>query len=69
MSTLYTHLQEDDLETLQMSYTSYSENKISRSMVAHFIGHLILKYREPRFQDVSIHYTQLGQLFLKMILC
>lgn len=50
---LWSVLQEDDLETLQMSYTSYSENKISKSMVAHFIGHLILKYREPRFLDVS----------------
>ena len=46
-------LQEDDLENLQMSYTSYSENKISEGMVAQFIIHLMLKYREPRFLEVN----------------
>ncbi|XP_060587658.1 uncharacterized protein LOC132743149 isoform X3 [Ruditapes philippinarum] len=52
-AVVYPFLGEDDLETLQMSYTSYSENKISKSMVAQFIIHLILKYREPRFQDME----------------
>lgn len=37
-----------------MSYTSYSENKISEGMVAQFIIHLVLKYREPRFLEVGI---------------
>ena len=36
-----------------MSYTSYSENKISEGMVAQFIIHLMLKYREPRFLEVN----------------
>lgn len=52
-AVVYPFLGEDDLETLQMSYTSYSENKISRTMVAQFIIHLVLKYREPRFQDME----------------
>ncbi|XP_052771420.1 uncharacterized protein LOC128211061 isoform X2 [Mya arenaria] len=65
-SVVYPFLQEDDLETLQMSYTSYSENKISRNMVAQFIIHLILKYREPRFQDMEnrlmpFHTQQAGK--------
>ncbi|KAL4231540.1 hypothetical protein ACF0H5_009121 [Mactra antiquata] len=52
-AVVYPFLGEDDLETLQMSYTSYSENKISQSLVANFIIHLILKFREPRFQDME----------------
>ncbi|XP_045189015.1 uncharacterized protein LOC123546637 isoform X2 [Mercenaria mercenaria] len=52
-AVVYPFLGEDDLETLQMSYTSYSENKISKTMVTQFIIHLVLKYREPRFQDME----------------
>ncbi|KAL3864299.1 hypothetical protein ACJMK2_005992 [Sinanodonta woodiana] len=52
-AVVYPFLGEDDLETLQMSYTSFSENKISCQLVAHFLIHLILKYREPRFLDME----------------
>ena len=38
-----------------MSYTSFSENKISEGMVAQFIIHLMLKYREPRFLEVQLN--------------
>lgn len=47
----YRSLDEEDLETLQMTYTSFSENKISGQLVCQFIMHLILKSREPRMFD------------------
>ncbi|RUS88807.1 hypothetical protein EGW08_003437 [Elysia chlorotica] len=52
-SVVYPFLNEDDLESLQMSYTSYSENRVSRQLVSSFIIHIILKYREPRFHDLE----------------
>ncbi|XP_064602471.1 uncharacterized protein LOC135468255 [Liolophura sinensis] len=52
-SAVYPFLIEDDLETLQMSYTSFSENKISSQLVSQFIVSIILKYREPRFLDME----------------
>ncbi|KAH3789098.1 hypothetical protein DPMN_167267, partial [Dreissena polymorpha] len=52
-SVVYPFLGEDDLETLQMNYTSFSENKVSKNMVSQFIIRLILKYREPRIQDME----------------
>lgn len=52
-SVVYPFLNEDDLESLQMSYTSYSENHISRRLVCDFLIHIILKYREPRFHDLE----------------
>lgn len=50
---VYPFLTEDDLESLQMSYTSFSENRISKQLVCNFIIHIILKYREPRFLDIE----------------
>lgn len=50
---VYPFLGEDDLETLQMGYTSFSENKISKKRVYEFMMYVILKYREPRFQDME----------------
>ncbi|XP_012934651.1 uncharacterized protein LOC101853915 [Aplysia californica] len=66
-SVVYPFLNEDDLESLQMSYTSYSENRISRQRVSSFIIHIILKYREPRFHDlenrlVAFQTSEGGQL-------
>ena len=45
--------QEDDLDSFQMNYTSFSENTISKTLVAEFIVYNIMKYREPRFIEVS----------------
>uniref|UniRef100_K1PSL5 Uncharacterized protein n=1 Tax=Magallana gigas TaxID=29159 RepID=K1PSL5_MAGGI len=50
---VYPFMGEDDLETLHMSYTSFSENKISPQLVCQFLMHLILKYREPCFQEME----------------
>ncbi|XP_048745050.2 uncharacterized protein LOC125658046 isoform X3 [Ostrea edulis] len=50
---VYPFMGEDDLETLHMSYTSFSENKISPQLVCQFVMHLILKYREPCFQEME----------------
>ncbi|XP_067657515.1 myosin-11-like [Haliotis asinina] len=52
-SAVYPFLGEDDLETLQMSYQSFSENRISPHIVSNFIIHIILKYREPRFLELE----------------
>ncbi|XP_013415715.1 uncharacterized protein LOC106177476 isoform X3 [Lingula anatina] len=52
-SIVFPFLQEDDLETLHMGYTSFSENKISKKRVLDFLMYIILKYREPRFQDME----------------
>lgn len=47
----YRNMDEEDLETLQMTYTSFSENKISGQLICQFIMHLILKSREPKMFD------------------
>ncbi|CAL1530077.1 unnamed protein product [Lymnaea stagnalis] len=52
-TAVYPFLNDDDFENLQMSYTSYSENKISSQHVASFIINIILKYREPRFHELE----------------
>ena len=49
-------LQEDDLETLHMGYTSFSENTISKQLVAEYFVYIITKYREPRFLEVCTHF-------------
>ncbi|KAI8789062.1 hypothetical protein BgiMline_000923 [Biomphalaria glabrata] len=57
-TAIYPFLNEDDFENLQMSYTSYSENKISQYHVASFLINLIIKHREPRFRDMEIKLVQ-----------
>ncbi|XP_041369445.1 uncharacterized protein LOC121383457 [Gigantopelta aegis] len=52
-SAVYPFLGEDDLESLQMSYQSFSENRISALLVFNYIIHIILKYREPRFLELE----------------
>ena len=47
------HLQEDDIETLHIGYTSFSENRVSKQLVVNYIIHTIIKYREPRFLEVT----------------
>ena len=44
--------QEEDLETLQIGYTSYSENKTSKTLVSEYIIYCIQRNREPRFAEV-----------------
>ncbi|CAH1784655.1 unnamed protein product [Owenia fusiformis] len=50
-SVVYPFASDDDLETLQMGYTSFSENKISKQLVCEYIMYIVLKYREPRFLE------------------
>lgn len=49
---------EEDLEQFTMGYTSFSENKISRQLVSEYFLYIILKYREPRFQEVEAKLLQ-----------
>jgi len=41
------------LDTVVIDYTSFTENKISRFFVLEFIISLILKGREPLYQEVK----------------
>ncbi|ELU04076.1 hypothetical protein CAPTEDRAFT_225603 [Capitella teleta] len=50
---VYPFLCEDDLETLHMGYTSFSENRISKNLVMEYVIHTIMKYREPRFLEME----------------
>ena len=49
---------EEDLEQFTMGYTSFSENKISQQLVSEYFLYIILKYREPRFQEVEAKLLQ-----------
>lgn len=49
---------EEDLEQFTMGYTSFSENKISRQLVSEYFLYIILKYREPRFQEIEAKLLQ-----------
>ncbi|KAH9524740.1 hypothetical protein Btru_027658 [Bulinus truncatus] len=57
-TAVYPFLNDDDYENLQMSYTSFSENKVSKHHVAAFVINLIIKYREPRFHDMENKLVQ-----------
>ena len=50
---IFLKLQEDDIDQLHLGYTSFSENKISKVLVFQYFMYIILKLREPTFQDVS----------------
>lgn len=52
-SSIYTFLNEDEIDQLHLGYTSFSENKISKTLVFEYFMYIILKYREPQFQDVE----------------
>ncbi|EDO46114.1 predicted protein [Nematostella vectensis] len=51
---VYPFMHEEDLEQFTMGYTSFSENKISNQLVSEYLLYIILKYREPRFQDMEV---------------
>ncbi|XP_077869696.1 uncharacterized protein LOC100375393 [Saccoglossus kowalevskii] len=57
-SALYPFLTEDELEQLSLGYTSFSENKISKGLVSEYFMYIVLKYREPRFQDCEAKLLQ-----------
>ncbi|XP_074640808.1 uncharacterized protein LOC141898673 [Tubulanus polymorphus] len=48
---LYPFAVEDDFETLQMGYISFTRNKISKELVLEYLLYLILKYRELRLLE------------------
>lgn len=55
---VYPFMHEEDLEQFTMGYTSFSENKISKELVSEYILYIILKYREPCFQDSEVKLLQ-----------
>ena len=55
---VYPFMNEEDIEQFTMGYTSFSENKISKDLVAEYYLYIILKYREPRFQDMEVKLLQ-----------
>lgn len=56
--TVYPFMHEEDLEQFTMGYTSHSENKISKELVSEYLLYIILKYREPSFQDTEVKLLQ-----------
>jgi hypothetical protein len=60
---VYPFLNEDDLEALQMEYTSFSENTISASLVVEYIIYLMGRGNEPMF--VEMEQKLVGQLNVK----
>ncbi|XP_071503416.1 uncharacterized protein [Diadema antillarum] len=55
---VYPFLNEDEVDQLHLGYTSFSENKVSKALVFEYFMYIILKYREPRFQDVEMKLSQ-----------
>lgn len=55
---VYPFMIEEDIEQFSMGYTSFSENKISKELVSEYFLYIILKYREPRFQDMEVKLLQ-----------
>ena len=51
-SLMYEFLGDEELDALQLAYVSFAENRISPSHLFDFVLYLILKGREPRFQEV-----------------
>ncbi|KAI8513727.1 hypothetical protein Bbelb_080510 [Branchiostoma belcheri] len=51
---IYPFLHEDEIETVSMSYQSFSENKISKTLVIEWIMNAILRGREPRMKDAEV---------------
>ncbi|XP_035672487.1 uncharacterized protein LOC118413296 [Branchiostoma floridae] len=51
---IYPFLQEDEIETVSMSYQSFSENKISKTLVIEWVMNAILRGREPRMKDAEV---------------
>ncbi|XP_070540507.1 uncharacterized protein [Ptychodera flava] len=57
-TTIYPFLTDDELDQLSLGYTSFSENKISKGLVHEYFMYIVLKYREPRFQDCEAKLLQ-----------
>lgn len=57
-NVLYPFMNEEDIEQFSMGYTSFSENKISKDLVSQYFLYIMLKYREPRFQEIEIKLLQ-----------
>nr|XP_054766729.1 uncharacterized protein LOC129273690 [Lytechinus pictus] len=55
---VYPFLNEDELDQLHLGYTSFSENKVTKTLIFEYFMYVILKYREPRFQDVEMKMAQ-----------
>ncbi|CAF1480980.1 unnamed protein product, partial [Didymodactylos carnosus] len=59
---IYPFLDEEGLDVLVIDYTSFTENKISKSYIYEFVIHLLLKEKEPLFQEMqyklSVQLTQ-----------
>ncbi|XP_030842136.1 neurofilament medium polypeptide isoform X2 [Strongylocentrotus purpuratus] len=55
---VYPFLNEDELDQLHLGYTSFSENKVTKTLIFEYFMYIILKYREPRFQDVEMKMAQ-----------
>lgn len=51
---VYPFMNADDLEQFAMTYTSFSENKISGALICEFLLYIILKQREPSFHELEI---------------
>ncbi|XP_038070672.1 citron Rho-interacting kinase-like [Patiria miniata] len=57
-TAIYPFLNEDDIDQLHLGYTSFSENKVSKALVYEYLMYIILKYREPRFQEIESKLLQ-----------
>ncbi|CAF1157364.1 unnamed protein product [Rotaria sordida] len=61
-NTIYPFLDDEGLDTVVIDFISYTENKISRSLVIEFIITLLLKGKEPLLQEMqyklSVQLTQ-----------
>ena len=55
---VYPFMNEEDIEQFSMGYTSFSENKISKELVSEYFLYIILKYREPCFQEMEVKLLQ-----------
>ena len=55
---VYPFMNEEDIEQFAMGYTSFSENRISKELVSEYFLYIILKYREPRVQEVEVKLLQ-----------
>ncbi|XP_065828656.1 uncharacterized protein [Oscarella lobularis] len=55
---VYPFLSEDDIEQMTMSFTAFSENKISKQLVCNYFTYLILKHREPRIVEAESRLLQ-----------
>ncbi|XP_033633186.1 uncharacterized protein LOC117294776 [Asterias rubens] len=57
-TAIYPFLNEDDIDQLHLGFTSFGENKVSKALVCEYLMYVILKYREPRFQDIESKLLQ-----------